>query len=42
MKTIMINGRAFCRIETTKEDIERCFPMAKKIIETPIGFNVVI
>ena len=44
MKTIMINGKTFCRIKTTIKDVERCFPMAKKIITAKEGelINVVI
>lgn len=42
MKQIMINGKLFCVVETTKENIERCFPMAKKIIDLPNGFNIVL
>jgi hypothetical protein len=43
MKTIAINGKVFCRIETTIKEIERCFPMAKKVIEVKEDFiNIVI
>jgi len=42
MKIIMINGKVFTKVEMTYENIERCFPMAKKIIEIPGGWNIVI
>jgi len=43
MKIIMINGRAFCQVNgMKKEEIKRCFPMAKSIIEMSIGWNIVI
>ena len=43
MKTIMINGKTFCQVgEMTIEQIKRCFPMAKIVIEIPIGWNIVI
>jgi hypothetical protein len=42
MKIIMINGKFFAKVKITSENIERCFPMAKKIIEIPDGWNIVI
>ena len=43
MKTIAINGKTFCKIPTSIEEIKRCFPMAKKVITVNENFiNIVI